>query len=135
MKIVSAQIARPVDACWRVFVDPAKLTAWVPGLREAKVISRRDDGLAHEIEFVYAAGLGYALVYTYDADARVVRWEPREGQRGGLRGFARFAAVDGGTAMTYAMEHDDGRKAAERALDDPNLLIAAFVRRMHEDRD
>ena len=42
---------------------------------------------------------------------------------------------DDGTEMTYGIEHDEGRKAAERALDDPNLLIAAFARRMHEDRD
>ena len=135
MKIVSATIARPVEACWNVFVDPTKLTAWVPGLREARVTQRRADKLAHEIEFVYAAGLSYALVYTYDVDAHVVRWEPREGQKDGLRGFARFTAIDGGTEMTYAMEHDDGRKAAERALDDPKLLIDAFARRMHEDRD
>ncbi len=135
MKIVSTQVGRPIDACWQVFVDPSKMPTWVPGLREAKVVSRRADGLAHEIEFIYAAALSYALVYTYDLDAHVVRWEPREGQRGGVRGFARFTAVDDGTEMTYAMEHDDGRKAAERALDDPNVLIEAFARRMHEDRD
>jgi hypothetical protein len=33
------------------------------------------------------------------------------------------------------MEHDGGRKAAERALDDPEVLVEAFARHMHEDRD
>ena len=48
---------------------------------------------------------------------------------------ARFEEVEGGTQFTYALEHDEGRKAAERALDDPRTLVEAFVRRMHEDRD
>lgn len=135
MKIVSTVVGRSLDACWAVFVDPSKLNSWVPGLREAKVVSRRTDGLAHEIEFLYAADLSYALVYTYDAEAHVVRWEPREGERGGLRGFARFTAIDGGTEMTYAMEHDGGRKAAERALDDPEFLVEAFRQWMLEHRD
>lgn len=137
MKTVSVEIARSVDACWDVFVDPAKLSSWVPGLREARVVSRRGDGLPHEIEFVYAAGLTYGLVYSYaiDLDERTVRWEPREGQTGGLRGFAQFTATADGTELTYSMEHDGGRKAAERALDDPGFLITAFARRMHEDRD
>ena len=135
MKIVSTQIARSVEACWDVFVDPAKLVLWVPGLREARVVSRRADGLPHEIEFIYAKDLSYALIYDYDLEQREVSWAPREGQTGGLRGFASFTADDDGTEMNYGIEHDEGRKAAERALDDPNQLIAAFARRMHEDRD
>lgn len=137
MKTVSIEIARSVDACWEVFVDAAKLTSWVPGLREARVVSRRGDGLPHEIEFAYAGGLTYGLIYSYsvDLDERTVRWEPREGQTGGLRGFAQFVTTEQGTDFTYSMEHDGGRKAAERALDDPNYLLAAFARRMHEDLD
>lgn len=135
MKIVSTQVARSVEACWDVFVDASKLTSWVPGLREAKIVSRRADGLAHEIEFIYAKDLSYALVYDYDLEQREVSWAPREGETGGLRGFASFAPDDDGTEVTYGIEHDSGRKAAERMLDDPNLLLAAFARRMHEDRD
>jgi hypothetical protein len=52
-----------------------------------------------------------------------------------VRGFARFDEVEEGTRFTYALEHDDGRKAAERALDDPNRLVEAFSRWMHEERD
>lgn len=93
-------------------------------------------GLPEEIRFEYVAGLRYALRYTYDTEACVVRWEPVDlsGEHGGVHGFARFTAVDGGTDVTYALEHDDGRKAAERALDDPRLLVDAFAHFMHEDR-
>jgi len=131
MKIVSTVVSRPLDACWRVFTDPATMTAWVPGLRVAEVLAARSDGLAEQIRYEYAAGLSYTLSYTYDLDARVVRWEPREAMRGGVRGFARFTAIDGGTELTYALEHDAGRKAAERMLDDPSRLIEAFARHLH----
>jgi hypothetical protein len=148
VRIVEADIGRSVDACWHVFTDAVTMTSWVPGLRSANVVSMRDDGLPSEIEFAYAGGLAYALVYSYDVDARVVRWEPREPDRGAVRGFARFepirpsldamaGAIDEGTGtrMTYALEHDTGRRAAERMLDDAQLLVDAFVRRMNEHRD
>ena len=93
------------------------------------------EAVIDEIQFEFIAGLSYALIYTYDVDARVVRWEPREAARGGVRGFARFEISGDKTCVTYALEHDGGRKAAERALDDPRMLVEAFARWMHEDRD
>jgi uncharacterized protein YndB with AHSA1/START domain len=135
VQIVATVVARPLDVCWRVFTDPATMAAWVPGLRTATVVRARPDGLAEEIRFAYAGNLDYALVYTYDLAEHVIRWEPSEVARGGVRGFARFSPVDGGVELTYAIEHDGGRRAAERALDDPRILVEAFARRMHEDRD
>jgi uncharacterized protein YndB with AHSA1/START domain len=126
MQIVSAVIARPVDDCWRVFTDPAAMTSWVPGLVDARLIETTTDGLPLEIQFEFAAAHIYSLVYTYDREARVVRWEPRPGEHGAVRGFARFEATVGGTTFTYALEHDVGRKAAERWLDNPKQLVAAF---------
>ena len=115
---------------------------WVPGLRAATLVEKDREGLPIEVRFQYVAGLDYALVYTYDKARYVVRWEPRpdEIEQGGVRGFARFDPIDPGdpgarTRFTYALEHDDGRKAAERALDDPNRLVEAFARWMHEERD
>jgi uncharacterized protein YndB with AHSA1/START domain len=133
MRIVSTVVARPIEACWRVFTDPSTMGDWVPGLHAVTIVRSRPDGLPQEARFEYAADLTYSLIYTYDLDASVVRWEPLEAQRGGVRGFARFTAVEGGTEMTYALEHDGGRKAAERSLDDPKMLIEAFARRMHGD--
>jgi hypothetical protein len=106
-------------------------------LRTARLVTFDVEGLPEEVVFEYAAGLDYSLRYTYDTEACVVRWEPVDeaGKRGGVRGFARFTSVDGGTSVTYALEHDAGRKAAERALDNPEILLEAFARFMHEDRD
>lgn len=137
MRIVSEVVARDLEACWRVFTDHASMPRWVPGLRKAELVEFDVEGLPHEVRFQYAVGLIYSLRYTYDTDEHVVRWEPVDNpsERGGVRGFARFEPVDGGTRFTYALEHDEGRKAAERALDDPHTLVAAFARWMHEERD
>jgi len=126
-------VARPLEACWRGFVDAVGMPRWVPGLRTATIIEV-SDGLPIEIHFDYAGNLSYSLRYDYDVANHVVRWEPREGS-GGVRGFARFEPDDDGTRFTYALEHDEGRKAAERALDDPRMLVDAFARWMHEERD
>lgn len=136
MRIVSVVVARPIEECWRVFTDHSTLTRWVPGLKEAHLIEFDIEGLPAEIRFEYAAGLHYVLQYTYDSEHWVLRWEPvdEDGKRGGVRGFARFDEVEGGTQVTYALEHDKGRKAAERALDNPQQLVDAFANFMHEDR-
>jgi uncharacterized protein YndB with AHSA1/START domain len=137
MRIVSARIARPVEACWRAFTDAGALPRWVPGMQAAELVARGQAGLPAQIRFRYAAGLAYALRYTYDIEQRVVRWEPvdEDGARGGVRGFARFTPVDGGTELTYALEHAPGRRAPERALDSAELLLETFARFMHEERD
>ncbi len=132
MQIVSTVVGRSLDECWRVFTDPTQMTAWVPGLRAALVIETGDDELPREVQFEFATDLVYSLDYTYDLAAHVVRWEPRAGETGAVRGFARFDAVDDGTEVTYALEHEAGRKAAERAIDNPRVLVDAFARLMHE---
>ena len=156
MRIVSAHVARPVEDCWRVFTDFEATLRWVPGLRSAKLVTFDLEGLPEEVRYEFVAGLIYSLRYTYDTGANVVRWEPvdEEGKRGGVRGFARFTAIardgsagprsaaeggaetiDGGTQVTYALEHDEGRKAAERAIDSPQMLVEAFAQFMHEDSE
>jgi uncharacterized protein YndB with AHSA1/START domain len=136
MRIVSVVVARSIEDCWRVFTDGEVLPKWVPGLQRADLVEFDIEGLPHEIRFKYAAGLEYSLRYTYDSEAFVLRWEPvgTDDKHGGVRGFARFDEVEGGTQLTYALEHDQGRKAAERALDNPQQLVEAFANFMHEDR-
>ena len=137
MRIVSVHVKRPVEACWRVFTDFEATLRWVPGLKSAQLVTFDLEGLPEEVRYEFVAGLRYSLVYTYDTEANVVRWEPvdEEGKRGGVRGFARFEQVGGGTQVTYALEHDVGRKAAERALDDPQFVVDAFARFMHDDAE
>lgn len=138
MRIVSVVVSRSLEDCWRVFTDHEALPKWVPGLREAHLVEFDVEGLPYEIRFLYAGGLQYSLRYTYDTENWVLRWEPvdEDGKRGGVRGFARFDEHEGGgTQLTYALEHDKGRKAAERALDNPQQLVDAFANFMHEERD
>ena len=132
MKIVRAIAPCSVDECWRAFTDYTQLTKWVPGLRAAWLVAPGRDGLPREVQFEFAKDFVYSLLYTYDAADHVVRWEPREANHNAVRGFAQFAATDEGTEVTYALEHETGRKAAERAIDDPKLLVEAFVRFLYE---
>ncbi len=141
MQIVDTMIARPVEECWRVFNSPSALTAWVPGLREALVIEYGEDGLPAEIQFEFGKNLIYSLVYRYEPAARSCRRPGRRDRSAGSRApasMARCAGLPGsrprehGTRFTYALEHEVGRKAAERALDDPRVLVEAFARWMHE---
>ena len=132
MRSVTTYIRRSPDACWKVLTDATVLTGWVPGLRRARVITTDDAGLAREVQFEFSTSLTYSLVYTYDAAAREMRWEPRLGKRDGVRGVARVEAFDEGTRLTYELEHGDGRSAADQELGDLDALVAAFARWMHE---
>src|SRR5262249_26462183 len=126
-------IARPVDACWKAFIDPTVMTQWVPGLVDVRLIESTTDGLPLEIQFEFAGEHIYSLVYTYDREGREVRWEPRPGEHGAVRGSARFSATgDGDTELAYSLEHDHDRRAAERMLDAPKTLLAAFARWMED---
>ena len=132
MQIASAVVARPVEDCWRVFTTPSFWVGFVPGLRSAHVLAAAPDGLPIEIRFSYAAGVSYVLHYSYDLDARVVRWEPRPGDRGAVRGFARFEVCAQGTRFVYALEHDGDRTSPEAEFDDPESLADGFARYMEE---
>ena len=79
-----------------------------------------------EVHYEFAESRAYTLVYSYDADRREVRWQPKLGRRDGVSGFARFDPCDGGTQLTYGLEHGEGRTAAERALGDLDKLVASL---------
>ena len=113
-----------------MLIDPALLTHWVPGLRRAVVISLGPHLLPAEIHFEFSKSLTYTLVYTYDLDAREMRFEPRLGARDGVRGYARIEAFDEGTRFEYGLEVGGARSEADRALGDPDALVASFARWM-----
>ena len=104
------------------------LAAWLPGLRRARVIASNADGTPLEIQFEFSTSLMYSLVYTYDAAAGEVRWEPRAGKRDAVRGSAKFEPFDEGTRVTYTVEHGAGRSSAEQ--DAPQSVLDAFARWM-----
>lgn len=128
MATASILVARSPADCWRLFIDAAALTAWVPGLRRARIVATDAQGRAQEVAFEFAASRTYSLVYAYEDDARRVSWSSRLGQRDGVAGWARFDGEDGGTRVTYATTDGAGRTADERAIDEPRQLLAAFAR-------
>lgn len=125
MQTVTTFVPRDADTCWRVFIDIARLTQWVPGLRHAEILTK-ERGLPSEVHFQFAQSLAYTLVYTYDRARREVRWEPKLGRSDGVSGWVRFEPFEGGTRVTYALAHGDGRGAKERELGDLERLVDAY---------
>lgn len=128
MQTVVAVVPRDPDACWALFTDVNLLTSWVPGLRQAEIITGTRT-LPTEIHFQFGS-LAYTLVYTYDKANREVRWEPKLGPREGVSGFVRFEPDGSGTRVIYTLEHGDARGEAERELGDAQRLVEAFAARV-----
>ena len=128
MQTVTAVVPRDPDACWQLFTDVTLLTSWVPGLRQAEIITG-NRALPTEIHFVFGQ-LAYTLVYAYDKSRREVRWEPKLGRREGVTGFVRFEPEADGTRLTYGLEQGDARGEAERELGDAQRLVEAFAERV-----
>jgi uncharacterized protein YndB with AHSA1/START domain len=126
MQTSTALVARDAETCWRTFIDPTLLTSWVPGLRRAQVIAK-EHGLPSEIHFEFSSSLAYTLVYRYDRERLEVQWTPKLGKRDGVAGSVRFEREGDRTRVTYTIQHGDARSDAERALDDPEKLLAAFA--------
>lgn len=126
MDTVTAFLPLDANTCWRAFTDARHLVAWVPGLRRADILSK-SRGLAAEVHFEFASELAYTLEYTYDADKREVSWQPKLGRKEGVTGFARFDSVDGGTNITYGLEHGEARTPADQELGNLGVLVDAFV--------
>jgi hypothetical protein len=125
MQTVTTFVPRDADTCWRVFIDIARLTQWVPGLRHAEIITK-ERGLPSEVHFQFAQSLAYTLVYTYDRARREIRWEPKLGRSDGVSGWVRFEPFEAGTRVTYGLAHGDGRGAVERELGDLERLVDAY---------
>jgi uncharacterized membrane protein len=130
---VTAFVPRTREQCWQVFVDASKLPLWVPGLRRAQILAT-ERKLPSEIHFEFASSRVYTLTYSYDAEKREVRWQPKLGKRDGVTGSVRFDEAEGGTQLTYSLEHGEGRSPSERELGDLQKLIDAFVSWMRDER-
>jgi len=133
VQAVTTFVPRDVASCWRVFIDPTRLAAWVPGLRRAQIIAK-SRGLASEVHFEFVDSLAYTLVYTYDVERRHVSWQPKLGREAGVTGFAQFEAFEGGTRVTYGLEHGEGRSPEDREIGDLEKLVNAFVAWMRDEQ-
>jgi hypothetical protein len=130
--VISAVIARPVEDCWRAFTSPQHWIYWVTGLQVVRVLETTPEGLPREVHFEYAGRVSYVLRYSYDVEAKVVRWGPRPSARGGVRGFARFEPQGRGTRIVYAVEQDGTRTSLESLLDDSRAFVDAFAASMQD---
>lgn len=126
MHSVTAFVPRDPQTCWRAFTNVPALTAWVPGLRRAQTLLMTR-GLPGEVHFEFASSFVYTLVYSYDVERHEIRWQPKLGARDAVSGSVRFESVDGGTQMTYSLQHGDGRGPSERELGDLQRLVDAFI--------
>lgn len=126
MQTVTTYVPRDAETCWRVFTDVPKLTQWVPGLRHAEILVK-SRGMPAEVHFQFAHSLAYTLVYTYDRERHEIHFEPKLGRCEGVTGWVRFETFEAGTRLTYALEHGDGRGAAEREIGDVQRLVDAFA--------
>ena len=115
-----------------MLTDPSTFTGWVPGLRRARVVTTDPTGRPHDVQFDFGTSRTYSLVYTYADDEREVRWEPGSGRRDAVRGFARIEPIAAGTMLTYGLEPGDVR--TEMEIGELEVLVASFVRWMHEAR-
>lgn len=136
MQTVTAVVAADPETCWELFTDVSLLTSWVPGLREAQVITGTR-AMPTEIHFEFAGAqstTAYTLVYSYDKVKREVRWEPKLGRQHGVTGFVRFDEEGSGSRVTYGIAHGAARSAADREAGDVQRLLEAFVTRVSASR-
>lgn len=109
---MGVDIAASADQCYRLLCDVERIPEWVAGVAEVTILERDDRDRAWRVRFTgmpSRGSLSYELVYEYEQDARIVRWQTVEVALRDLRGKARFDELDGGRCrMTYAIRNDTG---------------------------
>jgi len=98
---------------WEVLTAFEDYPRWAPDLKSAEVVSRDDDGRAHEVAFRAAAmgrSTSYTLRYDYAEAPQVLAWRQVRGDiTRKLDGSYELVAVDGEpdrTHVTYHLEVD-----------------------------
>lgn len=98
---VEVDIAREVDACWRLLCDVERTPDWVPGVAAVRRLESDADGrmvLARFIGMPSRGSFAYTLRYVYDDDARRLRWESEDDAVRELYGEASLEAIGPGTS-------------------------------------
>ena len=100
-------VAASPDKCFAVATDFEQYPSWVTDVKEAKVLSRDEQGRGVEVEFRTSA-LGrsthYTLHYDYSQAPRVMSWNMVSGDiMRAIDGAYTFDAAAGGTDITYTL--------------------------------
>ena len=115
----------------------ARLPEWVAGIATVTIIETTSDGRASLAEFVTMPGSGslsYALRYSYDDDARTVRWSTPAPDERDVRGEASIEELAPDRCrLRYGLFTSVSTEPpfwAQEALqrDKPNPVVAAFLR-------
>ena len=70
----SIKVAAPAEAAFGALTDYERLPEWQRSLKSCTVLSRHDDGMGHEVEYVLDAKLRevrYVLAHDYDPPHRI----------------------------------------------------------------
>lgn len=103
-------IAAPPEAVLAVLLDLESYPSWARGLKEATVLSRDEEGRAHEVRF-RAAGMGYSTSYTLAYDHGTpgrLSWVLVEGEHTRVLdgSYELRDAGNGSTDVTYELAAD-----------------------------
>jgi len=106
-------IDAPLETCWSIAADLEHAPEWQGTLQEVEVLERDAEGRPELVETVSDAKVKTVrarLRFAYEPRA-AIRWTQERGDVKALRGWWRFAELDGGgaTRATYGLEIDPGR--------------------------
>ena len=117
------------ERTWEVLTAFEDYPRWAPDLKSAEVVSRDDEGRAHEVAFRAAAmgrSTSYTLRYDYADAPRVLAWRQVRGDiTRKLDGSYELAAVEGDAERTHVTYHLEV---------DLILPLPGFVKRRAESR-
>ena len=104
---VSAPLRLDAERCYELFCDVDTIPKWLSVVRSTAVRKRDKQGRALDVAFLGSlqrASVGYSLRYSYDDEAREVRWHHGGGGVEQLAGSACFEPrADGGCILHYAL--------------------------------
>lgn len=104
----TSTINAPLEKCWQIVLDFENYPNWAKDVKEAKVLSRDDQGRASRVEY-RASALGrsthYTLEYDYSEVPGRLSWTLVDGDiMRALNGAYSFVEVDGGTQVFYELD-------------------------------
>ncbi len=102
--MVSFELPRSAEACYRAFCDVSLMKLWVPDLKLVRVVRKDERERPVEVYFESGGRHSYALVYAFDDTHLKLRWVPSAGVRDGVSGRASFLPLAHGCHFTYALD-------------------------------